>query len=180
MWSRKIWKEKNNQLFSKSFSACTKQLQGIWIQLSFAGYSPCRTKQPLLFTSALVLMVQNLLASTRINLLHEISPDICLSSCSDICPDLLLFLHKQHFLSSMDEHLLYSTSTNQEILVGIWALIFTDTLASPFRTLLLLSFGCALQWLGDALSTSVPLNTIILCSQLQTKPVNILQEPIWL
>lgn len=155
-------KEKKNQLLSKSSSTCIKQLQEIWIQLPFAGCSPCRTKQPLLFTSALVLMVQNLLASTSINLLHEISPEICLSSFSDICPDLLLFLHQQHFLSSTEEHLLHSTSPSQEILVGIWALIFTDTLASPVRTLLLLSFTCALQWPGDALSTPAPLTPSIL------------------
>lgn len=170
-------KEKKNQLFSKSSSTCTKQLQGIWIQLPFAGCSPCRTKQPLLFTSSRVLMVQNLLVSRRINLLHEISPDICVSSFSDICPDVLLFLCEQHFLSSTDEHLLHSTSLSQEILVGIWALIFIDTLASPFRDspaaqfylCLIVGGGCS-----EHTCTPHPLNTLMLSSQLQTKPVNIL------
>lgn len=56
------------------------QLKGLWIQVPFAGCSPCKTKQLIFFTSVLVQMVQNLLASTRINLLHEDSPYICLSS----------------------------------------------------------------------------------------------------
>lgn len=105
-------------------------------------------------SSPLEHMVQNLLPVTRINLLHEISPYICLSSFSDTCPDLLLFPHKQHFISGIDEHILHSiTSPKGGILVAIWALIFTSTLVSPFRTLLLLSFTCALQLLGDVLST---------------------------
>lgn len=56
------------------------QLKGLWIQVPFAGCNPCKTEQLIFFTSVLVHMVQNLLASTRINLLHEDSPYICLSS----------------------------------------------------------------------------------------------------
>lgn len=120
----------------------------MWIQVPFSGCSRCRTKQQLLSTSALVHMVQNLLASTRINLLHEFSPYICLSSFSNICPYLLLFLHNQHFVSSIDEPILPSTRSPK-----LRALACTNTLVSLFRTPLLLSFTCALQWLGNALST---------------------------